>query len=239
MNHSRALRTFGPMLLIGTLLALALSFVSDRIGLVPTVSLWLGANIVAAQYLHPATLILRAAADAPRNTISRPGEILELPIAADTVIYQGTLVARDADGRAVPASDTAGLRVVGRAENTYNNDGGAAGALTVTIRLGCFKFDNSATQAIDADDVGKMAVVEDDQTVAETSNNLVSAGRITGVDSDGVWIDTRHAFYGPKTVPALTSTDGVMAAAADDAATKAEGEKIGDDVRALHASLFG
>lgn len=36
---------------------------------------------------------------------------------------------------------------------------------------------------------------------------------------------------------ALTSVDGVMAAAADLAAVKVEGERIGDDVRALHAKL--
>jgi len=36
---------------------------------------------------------------------------------------------------------------------------------------------------------------------------------------------------------ALTSTNGTMAAAVDDAAIKAEGEKIGDDVRALYAAL--
>ncbi|HEY4247816.1 MAG TPA: hypothetical protein VGM64_13255 [Lacunisphaera sp.] len=176
---------------------------------------------------------------APRNTDARPGELVYLPLAAATIIYLGTLVARDAAGRAVPASDTAGLRVIGRAEETIDNSAGAPGALSINIRLGCYKFDNSATQAVDADDIGKMAVVEDDQTVAETSANNVCAGRITGVESDGVWVDTRQAFYGPRTLVALTSTDGVMAAAVDDAATKAEGEKIGDDVRALHASLFG
>lgn len=41
----------------------------------------------------------------------------------------------------------------------------------------------------------------------------------------------------PVTVVALTSTNGTMAAAADDAAVKVEGEKIGDDVRAIHAAL--
>lgn len=39
------------------------------------------------------------------------------------------------------------------------------------------------------------------------------------------------------TVVALTSTDGVAAAAADLAALKAEAEKIGDDTRAIHAAL--
>lgn len=180
-----------------------------------------------------------SAATAARNTDARPGDLVYLPLAAATVIYKGTIVARDAAGRAVPASDTAGLRVVGRAEETVDNSAGLADALSINILLGCYKLDNSGTAAVDADDIGKMAVVEDDQTVAETSTNLVCAGRITGVDSDGVWVDTRHAFYGPKTMPTLTSTNGTMAAAADDAATKAEGEKIGDDVRALHASLFG
>lgn len=39
------------------------------------------------------------------------------------------------------------------------------------------------------------------------------------------------------TVYALTSTNGTFAAAADLAAVKVEGEKVGDDVRAIHAAL--
>lgn len=185
--------------------------------------------------------VLGVAAGADRNTDERPGDELEVDVAADTIIYAGTIVARDANGDAVPASDTAGLRVMGRAEAQADNTDGAAGDIKVKVRLGCFKFANSATAAIDADDLGKMAVVEDDQTVAETSTNLVCAGRITGLDDDGanVWIDTRHAFYGPRTLPTLGSTNGTFAAAADDAAVKVEGEKVGDDVRALHSSIFG
>lgn len=180
-----------------------------------------------------------AAATAERNTDERPGDEIEIPVAANVVCYLGTLAARDANGRAVPASDTAGLRVIGRFESTADNTGGAAGAINVKIRLGCFKFGNSADNAVDADDIGKLAFVEDDQTVAETSVNKVSAGRITGVDADGVWVDTRFAFYGPRSIPTLTSTDGTAAAAADLNALKPEAEKIGDDVRALHSSFFG
>lgn len=234
-----SLRQLPRLLLCSLALAFGLSFLTDAIGLLPTVALYVGLNAAAFHYLNPSLMVLGVAAVAARNTDTRPGDIVNLPLAADTVIYAGTLVARDANGRAVPASDTAGLRVVGRAEQTVDNTGGAAGALSIDIRLGCYKFTNSATNAVDADDIGKMAVVEDDQTVAETSTNKVCAGRIMGVESDGVWVDTRHAFYGPKSMPALTSTNGTMAAAADDAATKAEGEKIGDDVRALHDSFFG
>lgn len=216
--------------------AFTLMCIEQAYGTLAAAGVFVGVNLLLAP---KAGHVFAMAATAARNTDARPGDLLSLPVAAATTIWAGTLVARDAAGRAVPASDTAGLRAVGRAEETVDNSAGAAGDLNISIRIGCFKFANSATEAVDADDVGKMAVVEDDQTVAETSANKVSAGRITGVDSDGVWVDTRFAFYGPKTVPTLTSTNGTMAAAADDAATKAEGEKIGDDVRALHDSLFG
>lgn len=193
--------------------------------------------------LNPPSHVLGAVADpatAARNTEERPGDFVYLPLAADTKIFQGTLVARDAAGRAVPASDTAGLRVVGRAEQTVDNTGGDADALSINIKLGVFLFDNSADDPVLVAHVGKLAEVEADNTVAIDSTNHVTAGRIVEVSSLGVWVDTRHAFYGPKTVVALTSTNGVAAAAsADLAALAAEAEKAGDDVRALHDSLYG
>ncbi len=180
-----------------------------------------------------------AAATSEIDTPTRTGTFVYLPLAAATLIYAGTLVARDAAGRAVPASDTAGLRVVGRAAQTVDNSTGSAGDLSINIEPGVFKYANSATNAVDADDVGKLAVVEDDNTVAETSTSKVAAGRVVEVASDGVWIDTRYAYFGLRTAPALTSTDGTAAAAADLNALKAEAEKIGDDVRAIHSALFG
>jgi hypothetical protein len=184
--------------------------------------------------------VLGVAATASRNTDTRPGNSISLPLAAATKIFKGTLVARDAAGRAVPASDTAGLRVVGMAAEDVDNSAGLADALSITIELGIFQFENSATNAVDPDDIGKMAVVEDDNTVAETSTNRVCAGRIIEVSTAAVWVDTRYAFFGPRTLVTLTSADGVAAAAsANLAGLAAEAEKIGDDVRALHASLFG
>lgn len=141
-------------------------------------------------------------ASAPRNTESRPGDFVYLPLAASTKIFQGTLVAKDANGRAVPASDTAGLRVVGLAEETVDNSSGSAGALSINVRLGVFKFANSADNAVTAAMIGTFAEVEADLAVASSSTNHVTAGRIVGVDTDGVWVDTRHAFYGPKAVVA-------------------------------------
>ena len=180
-----------------------------------------------------------AAATSSIDTPTRAGHFIALPIAAATEIYAGTLVARNADGRVVPAADTAGLRVVGRAAADYDNSAGAAGDITVQIEPGIFKYANSATQAIDADDVGKIALVEDDNTVAESTTNRVAAGRVVEVASDGVWIDTRYAYFGLRTAPALTSTNGSAAAAADLAALKTVTEAVLDDLHALHTAIFG
>lgn len=178
-----------------------------------------------------------AAATSAVNTPMKHGEIVEYPVAASTALYAGTLICLDSSGNAVNAADTAGLRVIGRAESDVDNSAGAAGDLKVQIRRAVFRFANSGTNAVDADDKGKICFVEDNQTVAETSTNKVIAGRVHDVDTDGVWVDVTEFATRIPAVYVLTSTNGTMAAAADLAAVKVEGEKIGDDVRALHALL--
>lgn len=180
-----------------------------------------------------------SAATAAIDTPERSGSVFNYPLAAATVIYQGTLVALDASGNAVAASDAAALRVVGRAEETVDNSDGSAGDLTINAKRGVFKFANSGTAAVDANDKGKVCFVEDDQTVAETSTHKCKAGRVLDVEDDGVWVDTNtpESTQTITALAALTSTNGTMAAAADDAAVKVEGEKIGDDVRAVHATV--
>lgn len=179
-----------------------------------------------------------SAATKARNTDQRPNLVRNYPLAAATVIFLGTMVALNAAGNAVPASDTAALRVVGLAEATVDNTAGAAGDLTIDVKRGTFKLENSAAQPLVAASKEKLCFVEDDQIVALTSTNLIVAGRVVEIDPDlGVWVEigfpvAKHGF-------ALTSTNGTAAAAADDAALKAEAEKIGDDVRALHAAIFG
>jgi hypothetical protein len=150
-------------------------------------------------------------ATAAIDTPERAGESISLPLAAATNIFAGTLVALDASGNAVPAADTAGLRVIGRAEEDVANPG-LAGVKAITVKRGVFLYANSATAAVDADDKGKIAFVEDDGIVAETSTHKVKAGRVVDVDSTGVWIDTREAHV----VPAADTITG----AADLAALK-------------------
>ena len=216
-----SLRQIAAMLLVVALVCFGLAAVSEQYGPALAVGLFLLVSTLSAPAVG---YQLGMAATAAVNTPTRTGDIVYLPLAAATKIFAGTLVARDAAGRAVPASDTAGLRAIGRAEETVDNSAGSAGDLSINIRLGCFKFANSATNAVDADDVGKLAVVEDDMTVAETSTNKVCAGRVMSVESDGVWIDTRFAYYGPKTL--------IVAITGGEAPTEAE-------FNALVASIFG
>jgi hypothetical protein len=81
-----------------------------------------------------------AAATAPINTDERPGNFLCPPVAAATTIYAGTAVALNSAGSAVPASVTAGLTVIGRAEETVDNSAGSAGDLKINVKRGIFRF---------------------------------------------------------------------------------------------------
>lgn len=146
----------------------------------------------------------------PFDAPERSGQMLHLPLAATTLIYAGSLVALNADGNAVPATDAAGLRVIGRAEHTVDNSAGSAGDSSINVKRGVFLYLNSETNAVDLNDVGKRCFVEDDAIVAETSTHKVVAGRVVGVVSEGVWIDTTEAHNVPSvdTLTALTfSTD--------------------------------
>jgi hypothetical protein len=127
----------------------------------------------------------------PRDTPMRSGELVAVGVASNTVIYAGSMVAVDAAGYAVPASDTAGLKVLGRAQSTIDNSGTAgAGALTLVVRRGVFSWVNGDTFTVA--DIGTLAFVEDYATVqkAASATHDIIAGLILDVDDDGVWVDT-------------------------------------------------
>jgi hypothetical protein len=139
-----------------------------------------------------------------RDTIERFGQFVEaVPVAAAVIVYAGALAAIDASGNANPASDTAGLRVLGRCEGQpgpgivgldADNSLGAAGAITANIKKGVFKFDNSTGNAVTAAQIGRLAYVEDDHTINKDGGaNKIEAGLVIGLDDSAasVWIDTR------------------------------------------------
>lgn len=156
-----------------------------------------------------ALVALGTVATAAIDTPQRQGDIVVAPVAASTIIYAGTLVALNSAGDIVAASATAGLTVVGRAEADADNSAGAAGAITVAIKRGVFRFANSGTAAVDADDKGKLCYVEDNTTVCETATLRVVAGRVVDVDSAGVWVDTRESAALTRVRNTLISATGI------------------------------
>ncbi|MEM8954354.1 MAG: hypothetical protein AAGD22_09410 [Verrucomicrobiota bacterium] len=135
-----------------------------------------------------------AAATEDRDTARRSGNIIPIDVAAATTIYNGTLVANDASGNAVPASDAAGLQVQGTATEQADNATGVAGDIQVEVTREPVLMDNSVTNALDKSHVGTDCYVEDDQTVSSSGGtNSIVAGRVLEVTEDGVWIDPSRA----------------------------------------------
>ena len=100
-------------------------------------------------------------------------DLIPLDVAASTKIYAGSMVAIDGSGNAKPISAAAGLRVLGRCEDstTVDNSSGSAGAKTCNVRRGVFLLSNSATtDALTKADIGRKVFAADDNTVSRTSN---------------------------------------------------------------------
>ncbi|AZC67374.1 hypothetical protein [Pseudomonas chlororaphis] len=125
-----------------------------------------------------------------RNTPMKDTEVLVVPVAANTRIFAGSMVVANATGYAAPGSAALNLSYLGRAEESVDNRGGAAGALQIEVRHGkafCWTNDGTITQA----HLFKTAFIVDDETVAagDATGTRSAAGRIVGIDPDGVWVE--------------------------------------------------
>lgn len=135
------------------------------------------------------------ALSAARPQTERMGEhaippLLECKVAASTIIYAGAMVMLDA-GYAKPAATAVGKVIIGRAEATVDNSAGSAGAKSITVRRGVFKWNNSDSgDAIAQAQVGTICYAVDDQTVAKTSNSGARspAGVVVVVEANGVFV---------------------------------------------------
>lgn len=119
-----------------------------------------------------------------------------IPVAADAVIFKGAIVAVDADGYLVAASDTAGLKVAGIACEAFDNTGGADGDGFVVVQQGRVKVNTTGANAIVQADLYTNAVILDDDTVVQAAGatNDIVAGKVVEVESDGVWVNFAGAF---------------------------------------------
>ena len=136
---------------------------------------------------------------APLDVHEKDGELVSYPLAANTTIYKGALVALTG-GYAKPGADTAGVLFVGVAHETIKNQtstplpggagfAGAAGALNIRVRkVGSFLYSRAASTVAD---LGKAVQIVDDNTVATTgTTNSIGAGYIVDVP-DGSHVRVR------------------------------------------------
>lgn len=174
------------------------------------------------------------------TTSKRNSLVFQFPVAAAIKTLKGCLAALDGSNNLVNAADAASRRVVGVHYAETDNSAGSAGDLNSDVEVGCFLFTNGSNALTDAH-IGQACFVEDNQTVGSSAGtNGVVAGIVAKVNTDGVWVHVGlpAARLAPVAVT-LTSTNGTAAAASASLANlAAEAEKIGDDVRAIHAALI-
>lgn len=124
------------------------------------------------------------------NTPERRGEFVRLPVAAQTTIYGGAIVALNAEGFAVPGQTATGLKAVGCAQERAVNLG-EDGEMSVTVHHGIFLWNNSSgVDAVQKTDIGADCYMVDDNTVARTDDSTArsKAGTVYDVDGQGVWV---------------------------------------------------
>lgn len=135
-----------------------------------------------------------AAATAAVDTPSRKGDMSNYGVATNTRIFAGTMVALNSSGYAVPAADTSGHIVIGRAAKTVDNRTGQAGAgdngaLTINVERGIFGWTGRGISADTA--VGSICYVFDDNSVTNgAGDNAVIAGVVVDYSDGKVWVDT-------------------------------------------------
>lgn len=119
--------------------------------------------------------------------IERDNKEFSFPAAASTKFYKGGLVAINASNVLVKMTAATSLKCVGICTDGVDNSAGAAGALKVPTRKGCFRFTNG--ESIVLGDIGATAYANDDQTVYKTATGRSAVGTIVDVDSVGVWVN--------------------------------------------------
>lgn len=133
-----------------------------------------------------------------RDTVRRNGD--EFEFEAASAIFAGAMTCLNGDGKAVPASVTAGLTpVVGVAQNR------AAAGEKVLVRRGVFAFDGKSADEPGLPQVGTACYAADDCTVQKTAaSNAPVAGIVRDVTDEGIWVECGQ----PAAVPAAGSGVG-------------------------------
>ena len=139
-----------------------------------------------------------AALTSDRDTVFRNGD--EFEFEAASAIFAGAMVCLNGDGRAVPASITAGLTsVVGVAQRR------AAAGENVPVRRGLFAFGGKSSDEPALAQAGSICYATDDNTVQKTAEaNAPVAGVVRDVTDDAIWVEC--GYYAPT--PAAPGVGG-------------------------------
>ncbi len=136
-------------------------------------------------------------------------------LAAAAVIYDGALIAKNAAGNIVPASDTAALKVVGVAQAFADNSAGIAGAVTVPYVTGVeAEFDNAGGAIVLASSHSPCYVADDlSVTTSAVAANDIVAGVVAEYSATKVWVFVDEILTSAVLAVPLTGAD--MATVAD------------------------
>lgn len=109
---------------------------------------------------------------------------------ANAIIYYGALIAKDANGLIVAASDAAAIKVCGVAQASADNTGGADAAKTVVYVTGLdVELDNAGGAIVQASDKGFCYVADDHSvTTAAVAVNDVIVGIVASFTAAKVWV---------------------------------------------------
>ena len=111
---------------------------------------------------------------------------LVLQVAGGQLIEQGTMVALNTDGYAVPAAKAADLVIAGVAQSYADNRQGGDGAEVVSVRRGAFVMAGGNT--IHEKDLLKTAYMVNATTLTLTAEGSSPVGAILEVAADGVTV---------------------------------------------------
>ena len=135
---------------------------------------------------------------------TNPLAVYTMADAAD--IEEGDIVCLDAEGKAIEASDTAGLTVAGIAVHVDDD------ANTVEVRDGIVGLDIADSNGPERGDRGKPVYASGPTEVATTSSNAVCVGILVDVYDDEAFVDIRPGY---AAAAAAGAAAGAAAIAAD------------------------
>jgi hypothetical protein len=138
-------------------------------------------------------------------------------LAAGVVIYLGALIAKNAAGHIVPASDTAALKTVGVSEQFVDNTDGDAADLTVKYVTGLdVELLNDGGTIIQAGKHAPCYVADDESvTTAAAATNDILAGIVSEFTTTKVWVYVDEALESAVLATPLDGGDIQTVADAD------------------------